>query len=68
MNATHAAPPLLILTCSACGSDMPRSIARGLWIGDGTVAVQDGFSHECPKCGHVHEAGDVLRYRLGGAL
>lgn len=60
------APPLLILTCAACGFDMPRSIARGLWIGDGAVTIMPDWSQQCPKCQHIHQPGDVLRFRLGG--
>jgi len=66
MTAVRPAPALLILTCVVCRADMPRAVARGLWIGDGAVTVQNGFSHECPQCGHIHRPGDVLRYRLGG--
>lgn len=66
MTADTRPVPLLILTCAECDCDMPRSIARGLWIADGLVTVQAGFSHECPQCGHIHQPGDVLRFRLGG--
>lgn len=63
----HLPTPLIILFCAHCGAEMPRSIARGLWIGDGMATVMPGWSQECdnPKCEHVHKPGDVLRYRLG---
>ena len=58
------AQPLLILTCHACGSDMLRAIAAGLLLTDGAVVVAAGHSQQCAVCGHVHEAGSVIRMRM----
>ena len=56
--------PLLILTCAACKADMPRAIAAGLLLTDGAAIVADGHSQQCVQCGHVHEAGCVIRMRV----
>ena len=56
--------PLLILTCAACGADMLRAIAAGLLVTNGAVVVARGFTQQCGACGHVHEAGSVIRMRV----
>ena len=58
------AQPLLILTCHACGADMLRAIAAGLLVTNGAAIVADGHSQQCGACGHVHEAGSVIRMRV----
>ena len=57
------AQPLLILTCAACGADMLRAIAAGLRLGGGAAIVERGFTQQCAVCGHVHEAGSVIKMR-----
>ena len=56
--------PLLILTCAVCKADMLRSVAAGLLVTDGAAIVTDGHSQQCGQCGHVHEAGSVIRMRV----
>ena len=56
--------PLLILTCVACKADMLRSVAAGLLVTDGAAIVADGHSQQCGQCGHVHEAGSVIKMRV----
>lgn len=68
MAADTRPVPLIILTCAECGASIPRPVARGLWISDGQAAVQAGFTQQCAECGHVHQPGSVMRYRIGGSL
>ena len=62
---TNTSTPLLILTCAACGADMLRSVATGLRVTDGAAIVAKGHSQQCGQCGHVHEAGSVIKMRMG---
>lgn len=55
---------LLHLVCRQCGADMPRSLANGLLIGDGTVDVVD-FSQDCTACGNSHLPGTWLSFWIG---
>jgi len=57
--------PLLRLTCQQCGGQMIRYVAYGLLISDGTAKIDDNFTQDCDKCGHSHQAGTVLRFRIG---
>lgn len=59
------ARPLMRLICPHCQGEMPCAVARGLFIGDGFVTVQDGFSQVCAGCGHEYHAGATLRYYIG---
>ena len=61
---TNTSTPLLILTCAACKADMLRSVAAGLLVTDGAAIVADGHSQQCGQCGHVHEAGSVIKMRV----
>ena len=63
---TRRPVPLLVLICAHCGACLPRSVARGLYMGDGIATIAPNWSQQCPACQHVHQPGDVLRFRLGG--
>lgn len=56
---------VLVLICRFCTQEMPRVRAYGLKIGDGFVAVQDGYVQVCSGCGHEYHPGETLRYQIG---